>query len=236
MGKGLKTLTGRGLRSQRKLQTWQGPQESFPAGHKHSLKWIPWNPSGTAATSWFFRCEWESSSPPSAVSGDLLSCTTPEPGSALKSPLAQSPSEISTCRAHPAAQGLPGHIQTPELCPSHSTWAQVCSPKLPKPFLSHHPGPARTKPLSQCKAQPDGQLPAPSSSFFSAPGSAAAPTELFQPQAQPPCPSERQEHWDQRKQVPCEDCRASFSSREPKEKQGSAIFSGTSCKGSRAAS
>lgn len=24
-----------------------GPQESFPAGHKHSLKWIPQNLSGT---------------------------------------------------------------------------------------------------------------------------------------------------------------------------------------------
>lgn len=38
MGRGLKTsrLTVSGFHSQRKLQTWQGPQKSFPSGHKHS--------------------------------------------------------------------------------------------------------------------------------------------------------------------------------------------------------
>lgn len=148
---------------------------------------------------------------PSAVPGDPLSCTNPSARLGFKIPPGSEPSKISTCRAGPAVEGVPGHIQTPflpELCSSHralhSPCAQVCSPKLPKPLLN----PSRTsqtQPLPQFAAAKPSQTSSPCSSSlqlqarvlpqrFSSPGSGA---EGFPAQAQP-LPQRDSEQGDQR--------------------------------------
>lgn len=197
-----------GLQRQRKLQAWLGPQETFPAGHKHSWKWIPWNPPGSGVMSWLFRCEWKSSAPTSVGSRDLLSSHEPSAQAWLQSPPGSEPSRISPCRAVPAVGGVPGHIPTPFLpgsqgqvpshspparvCSSHrslrSTWAQVCSPKLPKPFLNHQPGESRGLSLQSPARQ---ATCSPLSSSFQLQAQVLLPLRFCSPRLGLPAPAAR---------------------------------------------
>lgn len=114
--------------------------------------------------------------------------------------------------AHPARAVPLTPIPAQHLCPGALSKAPQTIPQSPGGTSQEK----ATAPVCCCKAQ-SLQLPS------AAPGSAAAPTEVCQPQAWAPAPAAAcWEHGDQK------DCGARFSSTQPREKQGSDIFSGTS--------
>lgn len=160
---------------------------------------------------------------PSAVTGDPLSCTNPSARLGFKIPPGSEPSKISTCRAGPAVEGVPGHIQTP--CPSCAPHTEPCTAPVPRCALqsslnhsSIHPGPARHSHCPSLLLQSPVRLPVPAAPLFSSrlgcshrgfPAQAQV-LKVFQPRLSL-CPSETRSRGIKGEQVACEDCSARLS-------------------------